>query len=345
MALTSRQMAHVVLVTVIGGAALWFVFRDVELHGVGQALALVPAWAVGIHLLLGIAQVVLRTLRWMLQVEGLSGRRPSLREGLAVSVVSFAAVFLLPFRLGEFVRPQLAAQRGYSTRSAGLAHSALERVVDGLVTTALFGVVLLLLRDRGLPVELWLAGFVALAVFGGAIVSLLVAARYREASERFWFYVIGKAHGGLAIRCVGLLGAFLEGIRCFRSRTAWLTYLAYSVCFWLLNGLGMWVLLVCMAPEAGLLVAYFALCFVVLGVMLPAPPGNVGNYHAFMKLGLTTLGVTETTAAAYAVLNHGLSVASLVVLALGFLLSGDVSWRGVRDATLEAEAEPSSGGR
>lgn len=343
--MTFRQVANIALVSLIGTAALWFVFRDVELGEVVEALAVVPAWAVLLHLLLAGAQVLLRTLRWMLQLEGLSGRRPALREGLALSVVSFAAVFLLPFRLGEFVRPQLAAQRGYAPRSAGLAHSALERVVDGLVTTALFGVVLLLLRDRGLPVELWLAGFVALAVFGSAIVILLIAARYRAASEGFWLRAIGWIHEGLAHRCVGLLGSFLEGIRCFRTRSAWLRYLAYSVCFWLLNGLGMWVLLVCMAPDAGLLVAYFALCFVVLGVMLPAPPGNVGNYHAFMKLGLTTLGVTETTATAYAVLSHGISVLSLVLLALGFVLSGDVSWKGVREATLEGEDASGSGGR
>ena len=78
--------------------------------------------------------------------------------------------------------------------------------------------------------------------------------------------------------------------------------------------------------------------------MIPAPPGNVGNFHAFARTALSVLGVGLAPAVAFAILLHAQTVVALVVAAGAFLISGDVSLSRVRAATSAREPSGSAGG-
>lgn len=334
--LTRGRILQLVVSVIFGGAGLWLAFRDVPLEEARASIARVPVWVHLCYLISLAVQFVLRSLRWSMQVRAQSDTAVPVRDSLAINAVSFAAVFLIPFRLGELVRPYLGAQRGYMRKSTGLAHSAVERIVDGLVTTAFFALVLVLLGEQQLPDEVRYAGWLGLLVFGGASLVLVIAFWFREASERFWFKLIGLLHAKLAEKLVGMLRAFLDGVACFDSVRGFGGYLLLTVVYWVLNGLAMWLVLWGMGIHAGPLAAYFTLCFLVISVMLPAPPGNVGNFHAFAKWALTLLGVAEGPALAYAILLHGWQVVALVLWAGFFVLRGDISWARVREATAAA---------
>ena len=332
---------------VVGAACLWLAFRGVasadQENGVGWdeigAHLRGTAWwgyagVVGIFL----AQVVVRVERWRVQVRGLTGTAPPWRDALAINAAAFAAVFLLPFRLGELVRPNLAAQRGILPAAQGFAASALERVADGMVTMGFFGVVLLLPRAEPLPDYVTAGGWTALVVFGGAAVVFAVAFRLRGLSERVTVRILSLVHGRLAERVAAMLRGFLDGFACFRRPADLVAYLVHTVVFWTLNAVSMWVLMQGMGIDQGLLVAAFCLCFVVIGVMIPAPPGNVGNFHAFARLALRLAGVPLAPAVAFAIMLHALSVACVVWLVLVFLLSGDLSLSRMRQAAASTAA-------
>lgn len=339
---TVKRTLQLVLSVVIGGACLYFALRDVPFQETKALLFATELWGVAVATVLMLLQLVVRTRRWMLQVEGLRGKPIAFREAVAICSVSFVSVFLLPFRLGELVRPYLSSQRGLMSTSAGIANSAVERVVDGMVTTACFGVVLVLIGDSAaLPDEVALGGWGALAVFGGAAVVLVGGVKWRGPSLRFWRAVLSKIHERLATVLVGLLEAFLDGLGCFRSWRDVVMYFVYSAAFWGLNGLAMWVLMLALGIEVGLAAAYFTVCFMVIAVMIPAPPGNLGNFHYFAKLALVLVGVGEVPALAFAVLAHAWHTAAYVVFAVPFLLLGDVSLARIREAAAsEADASP-----
>ena len=317
---------------VIGGACLWFAFRDVELQEAKDAVSRIPAWVYLVHVASLVAQFLLRSLRWSLQVRGQTGSMPPYRDAMAINAVSFAGLFLLPFRLGEFIRPYLCAQRGYMRKTTALAQSAVERVIDGLVTTVFFAVVLLLLDGRNLPVEIRYAGWLGLLVFGGASLVLALGVRAREASMRFWTRWIGLISTGLAERLVSTLRSFLDGVASL-SPAAFLGYFGLTVTYWLLNGASMGLMMWSMGMNVGLVAAYFTLCFLVISVMLPAPPGNVGNFHAFTKWALLLMGVAEGPAVAFAVVLHICQVSTLVAGASFFLARGDISFARLKEAT------------
>lgn len=328
----------------VGALLLWLSFRgvaDTEAStGIawGDIAAVIvgtSAWGIGGFLLLFVGQCVMRTERWRIQVRGLTGLKPALRDSLAINAVGMAGVFLLPFRLGELVRPNLSAQRGILRASAGFAATVLERVLDGIVTTGFFGVVILLMHGRGmeLPDEVAVGGWLALAVFGGALVFFFVAFRWREATAQVVERLLGLVHGALARRVGAMLRGFLDGLACFRAPRDLVGYLGITIAYWLVNAISMWLLLRGMGIDVDPLAAFFCVCFLVIGMMIPAPPGNVGNFHAFARAALTVFGVAAVPAVAYAIVLHALNVIGLVLWTAVFFLSGDLSLDRVRAAT------------
>lgn len=335
----------------VGALMLWLAFRGVTDTEASTGIAWndiagviwgTTSWGALGFLGLFIGQCVMRTERWRIQVRGLTGRKPALRESLAINAVGMAGVFLLPFRLGELVRPNLSAQRGILRASAGLASTVLERVLDGIVTTGFFGVVIVLMHGRGmkLPDEVAVGGWLALAVFGGALVFFFVAFRWREGTARVTERLLGLVHGAFARRVGAMLRGFLDGLACFRAPQDLLGYLGLTIAYWFVNGISMWVLLRGMHIDVDPLAAFFCVCFLVIGMMIPAPPGNVGNFHAFARAALTVFGVAAASALAYAIVLHALSVVGLVLWTAVFFVSGDVSFDRVRAATRTSDAPP-----
>lgn len=327
-----RRAIQLTLSLAIGGACLWLAFRDVKLDEAQQAISRIPIWVYFVYIAGLILQFFMRTLRWSLQVRGQTGALPPFRDAMAINAVSFAAVFLMPFRLGEFIRPYLSAQRGYMRKTTALAQSAVERVVDGLVTTVFFAAVLLLLDDTTLPPEVTYAGWFGLLVFGGASVVLALGVRSRAASERFWRKWLGLFSTKLADRLVAMLQSFLDGIASLDRASAFGGYIGLTVAYWLLNGASIWLVMWAMGFGVGLVAAYFTLCFLVISVMLPAPPGNVGNFHAFTKWALVLMGVAEAPAVAFAVVLHVCQVLTLAAGAAYFILRGDIRFERLREA-------------
>ena len=140
-----------------------------------------------------------------------------------------------------------------------------------MVTMGFFGVVMLVPRAEPLPAYVTAGGFTALVVFGGAAVVFVVAFRLRAFSERLTVRVLSLVHGRLAERAAALLRSFLDGLACFKRPTDLFAYLGHTVAYWTLNALSLWVLMRGMGIAVGPMVAAFCLCFVVIGVMIPAP--------------------------------------------------------------------------
>ncbi len=333
----ARRGLQVGISLVVGGLCLWFAFRGMAtgegtLDDLLAHLRSFPPQAVAVFFVLALAQGLLRTERWRLQVRGLTGISPSWRDALAINAVAFAAVFLLPLRLGEFVRPNLCAQRRIMSASAGLAASALERIIDGLVTTALFGV-LLVWSPGHFPAEVRAGGLTALVVFGSAVVFLAVAFRVRAPTLALVRRVAAVVSERLADRLTALVGGFLDGLACFRGPGDVFAYVALSAAYWALNGLSVHVVVAALVPGTSPFAGFLCMCFLVVGVMLPAPPGNVGNFHAFARLGLVAAGVPAVPAVAAGVLVHALTTTAVVGWAALFVVTGALRVRDAAEAT------------
>ncbi|MGH7327171.1 MAG: lysylphosphatidylglycerol synthase transmembrane domain-containing protein, partial [Polyangiaceae bacterium] len=137
-----RNLNKLVLSAIITACLLW------GLHKSG--LKMVPGWSsfsginwwtVPGYALTLVVVHYFRAVRWRFLLGGVA-TIPKKRL-ITVSWVSFAAILLMPFRLGEFVRPLLIRQKGTKlTMSAATGTVVAERVVDGLYLSLILAVAL-----------------------------------------------------------------------------------------------------------------------------------------------------------------------------------------------------------
>jgi len=336
-----KTMAQVAVGVAISALALWLTLRGKDLGAIWRAIGaadyryLVPYLAVflGIHLA--------RTVRWGLLLEPVA-RVPFARLN-AVSAVGFMALVLLPFRLGEFARPVLIADRPRLRVSAALSSVVVERVADGLFTGLLLILTLLAVPEGtpGLRV-LRLAGVIVSLAFAGLLAFLVGAYRNRAMAVRLTGRLLGPISPRLAERVAGMMDAFIHGLRLVPSRRKVALFFLLTAVYWGLNGWGMQILAMAFDLRLGLLDAYTVLGVLVVGVMIPAGPGMVGTFQGAVVLGLSLFVSPEAAQArgpAYANVLWAVQIGLQVLAGLIFLPSSHVKVGRLFSGSVETSEE------
>ena len=280
-----------------------------------------------------------RTLRWGILLEPVA-KVPFSRLN-AVSAVGFMALMILPFRIGEFARPYLIAERPRIRVSATLSSVVVERVADGLFT-ALLLVLTLLAVPEGTPGLRLLrgAGLVVLAVFGALLAFLVVAYRNRALAVRFTHRMLDPLSSRLAERASAMMDAFIHGLRVVPSRSKVATFFLLTAVYWCLNAWGMSVLARAFDLRLTLVQAFTVLGVLVVGVMIPAGPGMVGTFQAATVLGVSLFvprEVLDTRGTAYANVLWAVQLAFTTALGLFFLFSRHIRIAQIFSAPSEVE--------
>jgi uncharacterized protein (TIRG00374 family) len=251
----------------------------------------------------------LRAIRWKVMLDPI-GKVP-LPKVYASTMIGFMANNVLPFRLGEFVRPYSVGAISKISRSAALATIALERVFDMLAL--LFFLVWILIALPSLAAVDWLdnVGYLALGV------SVLAALRRwpersRKVVERILAFFPKKIFGlGLEI-----FGKFVTGLSVMGSG-AGVLYLSFlSLVIWALSAFNSYFMLLAFDLHLGPLAWFTWLVVVALGIMLPAAPGFIGTYQAFTVLSLALFGVSKELALAVSVVTHAMQFLPITLAGL-----------------------------
>jgi len=249
-----------------------------------------------------------RAYRWNNLLDPIGARQPTGRL-LAISSVGFMAILALPARLGEFVRPALIRKKGRISATAALGTIAVERIVDGLMVSLFLFATLLAMQGSSTP----LAAYIALAVFASALVFLVCAVRAPDKTVSVCVRLSGirlvseRAARGLELRLRELVGGFAA----LGDRRNLIEFCVWSTCYWLANGLGMWVLARGFGLELSVVGALAVMSIVAVGITLPNAPGLVGQFQFLTVVGLSLFvgdEVANSAGLAYAIALHAIQV-------------------------------------
>ncbi|HVP69372.1 MAG TPA: lysylphosphatidylglycerol synthase transmembrane domain-containing protein [Anaeromyxobacteraceae bacterium] len=336
-----KRLLQAVVGFAISAGALWLTLRGKDLSAIWAAIRSANyLWLLPYVGILTLIHLV-RTYRWGILLEPVA--KVPFGKLNAASAVGFMALMILPFRLGEFARPYLIAERPRLRVSAALSSVVVERVADGLFTAALLVVTLLAVPEGTPGLHFLRAGGVAVFLaFAGLLVFLVLANRNRTLAVRLTHRILDPISPRVAERVSGMMDAFIHGLRLVPSRGKVALFFLLTAVYWGLNGFGMQILARGFDIHFSALAAFTVLGVLVVGVMIPAGPGMVGTFQAATILGMALFlpkDVVDTRGAAYANVLWAAQLAQQTALGLFFLFSRHIRIANIVAAPEEVEEE------
>jgi hypothetical protein len=299
-----------------------------------EAFAELAPWAVPIYLLSLIGVHWFRAARWRYLLQTVGEVR--LRDVVSTSFTGFAAILFLPLRMGEVVRPYLVSKRGAVGGWQAAGTVAAERVIDGLVLSAVLFVGLVTttaldpLPDHvgGLAVPVATvprAAYGALALFAACFLLMALLYRWRRRALRLTRATLGRLSPRWGKRAARVLEHVIAGLGFLPRARQLAPFLLETGCYWGLNAAGLWLLAQgCGLPAIGFGQACVVMGCIGIGILVPAGPGYFGTFQISAYLALAMYVPPERVAvsgAAYVFIAYVSQLAQhLVGAGVGALL-------------------------
>jgi hypothetical protein len=300
----------------------------------------VRAWTIPAYVVTLVIVAWFRSVRWRFLLRSIA--EVPKKKLFAVSAIGFACILLLPFRIGEIVRPYMIRtppnERETSGRpislTAATSSVVAERIVDGLYVSIVLALALFFvptvhpLPDKvvGLPVTVehvrW-SGYAMLCLFATAFATIAVFYFARSWAHRTTLAILGKVSMKLAEKLAGMFEKFADGLHVFSRGGDAFWFLVETTAYWFTNALGMWLLAWgCGVVHADGSAPTFGEACALMGmlscaVLIPGPPGLLGVFQAGVYAGMTMYYPTQVVTvagAAYVFLLYISQFASQIVL-------------------------------
>jgi len=282
------QLAIGILISVV---CVWVSMRDVDPHAVWDALKRANYLGFIAVLATTLFGFWIRAVRWRSLIA--APRKISLDSLYSATMIGFMANNVLPFRLGEFVRPWALARREKLSKTTLLATIVVERAVDMLTLLAILGISLLVHpitadTEAGRMTRAG-AGFLVMLCIGLTVFVILLE-RNPKLAESLITSLAGWLPSRVSDRVVAMLRHFVEGLGLFRDlpRLFWVFVLSFAMFGVVVLGLqaSLWALGINVPWYAGLVM----LVITAIGIMVPAAPGYIGTMNLACVAGLALFG-------------------------------------------------------
>jgi len=287
-----NRMLQLLLGVGVSALCVWLSMKDVHFTEVLGALRRANGFGFVLVMSITIFGFWLRAVRWRYFID--AGRPLAVGSLFSATMIGFMANNVLPFRLGEFVRPWALARRERLSKSTLFATVLVERAVDMLTLLGIFGVTMVVHpiaenTDAGRLVQWGARLLVGLCV---ALTLFVIAVeRNRALAQSVVRLVSGPLPGSARDRVATMMERFIEGLGLFRDlgRLAVVFSLSFAMflCFACALAVSLWSLQISLPWYAGLVM----LVITAIGIMVPAAPGYIGTLNIACTAGLALFGV------------------------------------------------------
>src|SRR6185369_16116566 len=291
--------------TAVGAFCLWLALHKVDMSEVGAALEsfdsrwLIAAFAVSLAL------QVLRAWRWQIELTPLAVIPFPLMW--SITSVAYMMINVLPFRLGEPVRPLLLSWKTGLPVPAIVGNWVFEKMMDTAVLLILLHATLMM---ADLPPWAHHASMGSFFMFAGML-ALVVG--FWLHGEKFFDRAIAPVlseHSCGKVRKV--LIAARAGLQILPERRLVAKVFVVSMALWLLPILSSWLLIRGFGFDVPVAAAFVIFVCVGLGTAVPNPPGMIGVFQIASVAALGLYGIDQPKAVAYGLVLNAVQLLSLV---------------------------------
>jgi uncharacterized protein (TIRG00374 family) len=287
--LLGRILPKLVISAALGLLFAWLVARGgVPLWPSLEQLRAIEPWTIPVYATSLMLVHFFRASRWRFLIAPV--KRVPFKDVVLLNWIGFFAIFALPLRLGELARPALTKLRHAIPISVGLGTVAVERVLDGLITSLCVAWALLVLPrvETHDPIASHLPtyGYAALFVFSGAFIALGMFLWQRRLAIQLTRFTLGLVSKSLADKLAGKVANVADGIRSIGNFRLALGFLAESLLYWGSNAVGVWLLGRGCGVPMSLGHAAAVMGVLAIGILLPTGPGLFGNFQLAVSAAL-----------------------------------------------------------
>jgi len=299
---------------VISVILVWLSVRGIKFQDVLNDLEEIKLSYVFLFIILMVFMQYLRSYRWGVILQPLE--KIDQVSLFSITSVGFLAIAAIPARIGELARPYLISRRSSIKMSSALGTIIVERILDSFTVLTMALIVLFFID---LPPWMIKASIIfslfALALYCFILFLIL----RRDAALKFINIILNKLPGKFANKVDELIHHFIDGLEIITNIKLFLYLLIISIVIWLMDVLAIYVLLQAFDFDLPVIAAFVVMIIIIIGIAIPTAPGFIGNWHYACVLSLGLFGLDKTDALSFAVVNHFLSMALVLVLGIGFL--------------------------
>lgn len=314
-----KIMPKLAISLVLGTLFAWLVSRGgVPLLPPAESFREVKWWTLPVYASSLLVTHFFRASRWRFLIAPV--KRLPLNQVIALNWIGFFSIMMLPLRLGEITRPALTKLRHGIAFSAGLGTIAVERVIDGLVTSlcvvwALFVLPRIKTQDviaSNLPAY----GILSLLLFSAALAMLVLFLWQRDFAVRITQLSVGLFSKRLGDFVAGKVGSVADGVRSVGDSALFTRFLAETILYWGTNAVGMWLLGIGCGLPFTLGHATAVMGVLAIGILLPAGPGLFGNFQLAISAALKLYfaeSLVASSGAVYIFIMYGVQLAVISI--------------------------------
>lgn len=337
----------------ITGVCLWWTFKDTRWDEMWTALRSAN-WLVTLPIYLLLLTVVhlARTLRWGNLLSGIE--RVPFRPLNEASAIGFMMLVILPFRLGEFARPFLIAERSGIRRSPAMTSVVLERIIDGIIIAGLLRGLMFFVPDDAHDIDrVRIGANLMFLVFFSGFCFLLLARWKHDLVVGLMRKVGGLVSPHLTEKIVHMVDGFVGALKQLPDGKNMALFFFWTAVYWAANGYGMAFFAngfdcsgapagaACQPLQLSAFQGYFVLCVVIVGMMIPAAPGSAGTAQLALLIGLGVFlpqSVVKSSGVAYANVLWLVQMLQQIAFGLFFLVRSHGSFRDIAGKLGEQQA-------
>ena len=320
-----------VLISVIG---LYYAFRQINFWELWISIKNVNFILVILAIVILLLSNVIRAWRWQILVKPI--KDVSFEPAFSSIMIGYFGNSVLPFRMGEFLRAFVVADKTSLTASTAFGTIVIERILDfiGLSIVILLIMTVYPLTSVGGSIiigviVLSLTAFIFFFLFGGFKSSLLVKI------EKSSLLRIGLLH-----KILPFIKNFLDGATTIRATNKLGIILLYTLIIWIMYYCSTYLATIATGIELEWFGFGVLLISTTLAISVPAAPGYVGTYHAAAVYILTNLfDVGRIDAQAAAIILHAVGTIPIVIIGAGYFLNNSVNFKDIKDQGLSKNEE------
>lgn len=320
----------------------WWTFRGVKTDELMGAVKSANYWWALLYLLILTGVHIARTLRWGNLLSGIE--KVKFRALNEASGIGFMMLIILPFRMGEFARPFLIAERSTIRRSAAMTSVVLERIADGLLIAVMLRILMFYVpNDHGQVNHVLVGVNMMFAVFGGGFLFLVFARWQHERAVRLIAATAGRVSPKLGEKVAHIVDGFVGAMKQLPDAKNLAMFFAWTAIYWGLNGWGMAVLSRAFEPNHLTTFQGFVVLGVLIGgLMIPAAPGSAGTFQAFIMVGMNVFlpdAVVKSSGFAFANLLWLMQIGQQILFGLILMATAKASFKGITGKLEETQAQ------